>query len=53
MKRSTVLSRPVRSGENVCLLIDQDEYLLFHSPENGIAWSDDLVSWDWPGKLTE
>jgi hypothetical protein len=25
------------SGENVCVLIEQDEYLLFHSPQNGIG----------------
>jgi hypothetical protein len=35
------------SGENVCVLIDQDEYLLFHSPRNGVGMkrSPDLVNW--------
>ncbi|MBT5609388.1 MAG: hypothetical protein HN742_16525 [Lentisphaerae bacterium] len=49
------------SGENVCVLIEDDEYVMFHSPENGIGTmrSADLVNWrdagfttlgqhDWP-----
>ena len=34
-------------GENVCALIDGDEYVLFHSPENGIGVkrSRDLKHW--------
>lgn len=41
------------SGENVCVLNENNEYLLFHSPQNGIAIkrSTNLSSWnDW-GKL--
>jgi hypothetical protein len=81
------------SGENVCVLVEGDEYVLFHSPGNGIgvkrskdlekwrdldglitlfhgggpgknktqdnvdancslgiAWSDNLKDWNWPGK---
>ena len=41
------------SGENVCVLNEDNEYLLFHSPPNGIAIkrSSDLKTWsDW-GKL--
>lgn len=41
------------SGENVCVLVEDDEYLLFHSPRNGIGVkrSKDLEHWrDW-GKL--
>ena len=35
------------SGENVCVLVEGDEYLLFHSPRNGIGVmrSSDLVEW--------
>jgi len=35
------------SGENVCVLVDNDEYVLFHSPTNGIGImrSPDLVHW--------
>lgn len=35
------------SGENVCVLIDRDEYVLFHSPANGIGIkrSKDLKKW--------
>ncbi len=49
------------AGENVCVLVDRDEYVLFHSPHNGIGVkrSVDLRSWrdcgllvlgqpDWP-----
>ncbi len=41
------------SGENTCVLIDDKQYVLFHSPSNGIGIkkSADLKSWtDW-GKL--
>ena len=36
-----------KSGENVCVLVDGDEYVLFHSPANGIGIkrSRDLKSW--------
>jgi hypothetical protein len=42
-----------QSGENVCVLIDGGEYLLFHSPENGmgVKRSTDLVSWRDVGEL--
>ncbi len=35
------------SGENVCVLVDGDEYVLFHSPGNGIGVkrSKDLKQW--------
>ena len=42
-------------GENVCVLIENDEYILFHSPENGIGVkkSSDLVHWqEWGGLIT-
>jgi hypothetical protein len=41
------------SGENVCVLTDRDEYLLFHSPENGIGVkrSPDLLQWRDVGEL--
>jgi hypothetical protein len=41
------------SGENVCVLIDNDEYLLFHSPSNGIGMkrSRDLKEWRDTGEL--
>ena len=41
------------SGENTCVLIEDNQYILFHSPSNGIGIkkSDDLKTWnDW-GKL--
>jgi hypothetical protein len=40
-------------GENVCVLVDRGEYLLFHSPENGIGMkrSPDLKQWRDVGKL--
>ena len=43
------------SGENVCVLVDGDEYVLFHSPHNGIGVkrSKDLKRWhDEPGLIT-
>jgi len=43
------------SGENVCALIDGDEYVLFHSPGNGIGVkrSKDLKNWrDVDGLIT-
>lgn len=56
------------AGENVCVVVDGGQYVLFHSPENGIGVkrSPDLVTWtdegllvlgqaDWPwarGRLT-
>ncbi len=44
-----------QSGENVCVLIENDEYLLFHSPSNGIGIkrSSDLKTWqDWGELIT-
>ncbi len=42
------------AGENACVLVDGDEYVLFHSPENGIGIkrSRDLVHWKGEGLLT-
>lgn len=43
------------SGENVCVLVEEDEYILMHSPKNGIAIkrSKDLKNWkDWGGLIT-
>jgi len=43
------------SGENVCLIVDNNEYLLFHSPSNGIGIkkSTDLKTWtDWGNLIT-
>ena len=36
-----------KCGENVCVLVDKDEYVLFHSPRNGIGVmrSKDLKNW--------
>lgn len=58
----------VKAGENACVITDRDEYVLFHSPDNGIGIkrSRDLKHWrdegifflgqnDWPwaaGRLT-
>lgn len=43
------------SGENVCVLVENDEYVMLHSPQNGlgIMRSRDLVSWKAdPGLIT-
>ncbi len=42
-----------KSGENVCVLHEDDEYILFHSPKNGIAImrSPDLKNWEPWGNL--
>lgn len=43
------------SGENACVLVENNEYILFHSPKNGIAIkrSNDLKSWsDWGNLIT-
>ena len=41
------------SGENVCVLVEGSEYVLFHSPQNGIAVkrSTDLSNWRDSGSL--
>lgn len=43
----------VDAGENACILIDHGEYVLFHSPANGIGIkrSDDLHNWRDEGLL--
>ena len=44
-----------KSGENVYVLIENNEYILFHSPPNGIAIkrSKDLKTWsDWGDLIT-
>jgi hypothetical protein len=42
------------AGENTCVLVDHDEYVLFHSPANGIGVkrSPDLSHWTDQGVLT-
>ncbi|GAB2576537.1 glycoside hydrolase family protein [Spirosoma areae] len=43
------------SGENACVLVENNEYMLMHSPKNGIALkrSPDLQNWrDWGGLIT-
>ncbi len=46
LKTWTYFNR-VNSGENVCVLVDGDEYLMFHSPKNGIGMkrSKDMKNW--------
>ena len=41
------------SGENSCVLVENDEYILFHSPSNGIGIkkSIDLKKWETWGNL--
>lgn len=41
-------------GENICIIRDGDEYVLFHSPKNGIGIkrATDLVNWRDEGLLT-
>ena len=44
-----------QSGENVCVLKENGEYIMFHSPSNGIGIkrSKDLVEWsDWGDLIT-
>jgi len=43
------------AGENLCIVWNKDEYIMFHSPENGIGIkrSTDLIHWkDEPALLT-
>ena len=44
----------VEAGENVCVLVEGDEYVMFHSPANGIGVkrSRDLRHWTDHGLLT-
>ena len=42
-------------GENVCVLVEENQYILFHSPSNGIRIkrSTDLMNWhDWGQLVT-
>jgi hypothetical protein len=51
LKNWTYVNR-IEAGENVCVLLDGDEYLMFHSPKNGIAMkrSKDMINWRDVGK---
>jgi hypothetical protein len=51
--KNWTFSGHTQSGENVCVLLDEDEYLLFHSPQNGIGVkrSPDLINWRDAGEL--
>ena len=43
------------AGENVCVLVKNNQYFLMHSPENGIGikTSNNLIDWkDWGGLIT-
>lgn len=43
------------AGENACVIVENDEYILFHSPNNGIGMkkSTDLTNWtDWGELIT-
>ena len=44
----------VNAGENVCVLVDGGEYVMFHSPRNGIGVkrSKDLKTWRDAGLIT-
>ncbi|HEY8964896.1 MAG TPA: hypothetical protein VIM58_00530 [Candidatus Methylacidiphilales bacterium] len=44
----------IDAGENSCVVVEEGEYLLFHSPENGIGIkrTRDLVTWRDEGILT-
>jgi hypothetical protein len=44
----------VNAGENVCVLVDGDEYVMFHSPGNGVGVkrSRDLKTWRDAGLIT-
>lgn len=44
----------IDAGENVCAIVDGDEYLLLHSPQNGIGVkrSGDLKTWTDEGLIT-
>ena len=54
LKKWTYFGR-TESGENVCVLVEKDEYILFHSPKNGVGIerSKDLKNWtDEKGLIT-
>jgi hypothetical protein len=44
----------IDAGENPCVIVDQKQYILFHSPSNGIGIkrSSDLKTWRDEGTLT-
>ena len=44
----------VEAGENVCVLVEDDEYVLIHAPRNGVGFkrSRDLMHWTDQGLLT-
>ena len=44
----------VEAGENVCVLVEDDEYVLFHSPKNGVGVkrTRDFQNWTDEGLLT-
>lgn len=43
----------IEGGENVCVLVEKNEYLMFHSPKNGIGMkrSRDMKDWTDSGEL--
>lgn len=45
--RTWTYVRHIDAGENPCVIVDHNEYLLLHSPENGIGFkrSTDLITW--------
>jgi len=52
LKNWTYFNR-IESGENVCVLVDGDEYLMFYSPKNGVGMkrSKDMKNWRDVGEL--
>jgi polygalacturonase len=52
LKNWTYVQR-IEGGENVCVLVDGGEYLMFHSPRNGLGMkrSRDMVNWHDYGEL--
>ena len=44
----------VEAGENVCVLVEDDEYVLIHAPRNGVGLkrSKDLINWTDHGVIT-
>ena len=54
LKNWTYFNR-ISAGENVCIVVDGEEYLMFHSPKNGIGIkrSTDMKNWrDWGPLIT-
>jgi polygalacturonase len=52
LKNWTYVQR-ITGGENVCVLVDGGEYLMFHSPRNGLGMkrSRDMINWHDYGQL--